>query len=230
MTRFLRLSLLLLATTTGCVYSQTVRLPLTPQREEQLARVVIDDARPAADSRKTWLVGNRRCIRVYGDKYIEPSKIEYLRSLLAERLAPATKLVVRIERYDTIERCELTSKFVQQAGWEAGVAVATKGVVLSGPAAKGPGDDFALQLVGSANGVPFRFRRVFDYSDLKVAGLPSGDAEFRARLERLFGEFVELLRRPGAGAMTPESEIVDPRLLDAAPVRAAEAAPTPDPE
>jgi hypothetical protein len=201
--------LLLGATTVGCAYSQTMRLPANRPSAAALERVVIEDARPAADKETSVITAGGTCARVYGDKFIEPSKVEYLRGLLAERLAPTAPLVIRLERFDTIERCELYMRRFQQNA----IANAGGGRVRL---ATGPGDDFTLQMVGTANGVPFRFRRTFDYSDLGARGMPSDHPKYQARVERLFGNFAEALSRSGVNHWVPASAIVDPRAVPAA--------------
>jgi hypothetical protein len=198
MTRLLDLAaplLLLAATASGCAYSHagSIRLPVSPQSRRALAQVVIEDARRPED-KETYVMGGK-CVRAYGDDFIEPSKVEYLRALLAERLAPQTTLLIKLERFDTIERCQQPSELTGQVALTGARPRAAKGRAPAPPSTDS-GEDFTLLLTGSANGVPFRFRRVFDYSDLHYFDFPADSAEYRARIARLFGEFAEALRKP----------------------------------
>ena len=190
--RVVALSWLVGANLVGCAYWQSIRLPVNAVADEALARVVVEDARPPEDDRKTHMGGAGKCARIYGDGFIEPSKIEYLRSNLAERLPPTSKVVIRLERFDSIEHCELTVRRIKRSAQAAAVAGATHGVVVSmGATPTGSGDEFELHIAGTANGVPFQFHRSFDYSDVRFLNFPSDNEEYRARIGKLFAAFFD---------------------------------------
>jgi hypothetical protein len=117
-----RLLLLAAAASVGCaLHFQSIRLPVSRQSEAMLSRVVIEDVRRPED-KDTFIMGEGRCGRAYGEDFIEPSKVEYLRSFIAERLAPTKKLVIRLERFDTVERCDLGSRQSRRAPQSGGIA------------------------------------------------------------------------------------------------------------
>lgn len=185
--------LLFAAATTGCAFRQSVRLDLDPIGEDLVSRIIIEDARDA-EARSTRLEGEfGHCARIYGDRFIEPSKLVFLRTLLAERLTPSFQLVVRLERFDTIEHCNRS----QRTAVRGAVSGALRGVWF--PEDKEGGDDFELRIEGAANGVPFRFSRRFEYNDIGFLNFPSESPEYRRRIGDLFAAFAVELKKVVTG-------------------------------
>jgi hypothetical protein len=208
------LAVLLLVIGGACAYTQPVHLPVSRQSETTLARVQLEDARPSERKRQFVVYGEKRCVVAAGDDFIEPSKLEYLRSLLAERLAPAQPIRIRIERFDTIERCEKTLAKTPRSAPHGELAAAGEGRGRAASGEQPSGDDFTLQLAGSLDGRPFQFRRSFDYGDLDFSGSPGSNARYRARIQQLFAEFVQELRELGIRSQqAPPVEFIDPRSL-----------------
>lgn len=217
--------LLLAAALSSCAYSQKMRLRQTQPAAEAAALVAIEDAR-AAEEKGTRITTEGGCLRSYGDAFVEPSKVEYLRGLLAERLAPTAKLAIRVERFDTLDHCEASSERARRHAMQ-GALFGVLGVLIaqavdSGKAEASVADSFELHLAGAANGRPFTFRRTFEYSGFVSEQFPAENEEFRRRVDGLFHEFAtELGRTLGAGAPAPDPS--------AAPVLRAAPATTPGP-
>jgi hypothetical protein len=108
--------LLCAAGATSCAYRQKVKLAERAPPEEVLARVVVEDRRPAEEKETRLDTTDGHCARTYGDGFIEPTKVEYLRRLLAERLAPASPVVLRLDRFETIEGCNRSQQRAKRAG------------------------------------------------------------------------------------------------------------------
>jgi len=156
------------------------------------SHIDIADLRPEAE-RQTHTGKTFSCQRWYGDDTFVPSKLEYLKHLLAARLPRGDWLHLRIQRFDIIEHCEDTAA-------KSGAAGATGASYASGNptvyVAKGipGGDRVVVHIVGnSPGGGSFDVSRTFDYSDLrwKFTELPAANAEYRARLRKALAEIAD---------------------------------------
>lgn len=131
---------------------------------------------------------------LYSSCYV-PSKIEYLRQLLAWR-APADAAVnVPLRRFDTIEFCENTANRAGAAA-AAGASGATGSPVYI-PAQSVPGGDSVLvRLTGEVNGLPFDLSRRFDYEDLPyntLTEMPAANPTYRERMTNALDEIADEL-------------------------------------
>jgi hypothetical protein len=183
----------------GCgTTMNTVRVPLHEGSQPLTADtsgIHISDLRPEAE-RKTHGGKTFSCQRWYGDDTFIPTKLEYLKHLLAAQLPPGETLRVDVERFDIIEYCEDTAA-------KAGAAAATGASYGSGHptvyVSNGvPGGDSVLVRVAGRFGAdPFDTSRRFDYSDLrwKFMEMPSANAEYRDRLRKALGEIADEIRR-----------------------------------
>lgn len=189
---------LIAAALDGCGTTMNkVRVPLNegPQLlTADTSGIDISDLRPEAE-RETHTGKAFSCQRWYGDDTFIPSKLEYLKHLLAARLSPGETLRVDVERFDIIEYCEDTAA-------KAGAAAATGASYGAGNptvyVSRGvPGGDSVLvRVVGRLGADPFDISRRFDYSDLrwKFMEMPAANAEYRARLRKALGEIADDIR------------------------------------
>lgn len=206
----------------GCITSAHMRLPVAPSDPSVLAKIVVEDVRPLED-RESARSTRPKCRRIYGDGFLEPTKVEFLRELIAERLsgrfAGSDKVALRLERFDTVERCDGALNRYRVGGWrQAGAGKGAIGKALGDAIARSVEDpdvidEFALQLVGSLDGVPFVYRGVFEYQDLKIpiGARPTGNPVFRERVARLVDQFASLLAKGDPSWNSPEVDIVDVR-------------------
>jgi len=210
--RTANLIVMLAVVLSGCGTTiNTLRVPLDEGSQPLTAdtsRVDIRDLRPEAE-RVTHTGKAFTCQRWYGDDTFRPSKLEYLKQLLAARLPPGETLHVVVERFDTIEFCEDTAD-------RAGAAAATGASYGAGNptvyVANGVpgGDRVEVRVVGEVRTTdPFDITRRFDYSDLrwKFMELPAANEEYRNRLRKaldeIADEIVSLLR--ARSALSPDS-------------------------
>jgi hypothetical protein len=163
-----------------------VKIPLSPPHATvaaDAANVTIDDRRPGFE-RSTHTGRNRfACERWYGDATFEPSKLAALEQLVAERVPPDKQVVLRLDRFDTIEYC---ANSASRAGAAAayGASSASGSAVYVPPYTVAGGDSVHLRLTGEINGMPFDVARVFDYDGLphKAFGMPSSGGRYRELL------------------------------------------------
>lgn len=190
------LILLIAAALGGCgttIYS--LRVPLQEESRPlptDTSRIEIRDLR--ADTERQTHTGKMfDCQRFYGDETFTPTKLEYLKQLLAARLPPGETLSVDVERFDIVEHCEDTAN-------RAGAAAATgasygAGVPMVYVATGVPGGDrVEVRITGRVgNAEPFDLSRRFGYSDLswKFSDLPAANPEYRARLRKALGEIAD---------------------------------------
>jgi len=127
--------------------------------------------------------------------------------------APIRRSVIQS---DTVEHCAGSTKKAKRDAMSGGLAGALGGALgaaiasswSAGSLPSAVHDKFELQVVGSANGLPFRFQEAFDYSDISFSGFPSESAVYRRRIERLFYALVDRLKEtmggsPPAGPSAP---------------------------
>jgi hypothetical protein len=188
-----KLVVLIAAALGGCGTTyNTVRVPLHEGSQPLVtptSAVEITDLRPE-EERITHLGRRFSCQRWYGDETFQPSKLEYLKHLLAKQLPPGETLQLSVEQFDIIEFCEDTAS-------QAAAAAATGASYGSGNpmvyvATRVPGGDrVEVHVAGKVGGTtPFRLSRQFDYSDLhtKFAQMPAANEEYRNRLRNALGE------------------------------------------
>jgi hypothetical protein len=177
-----------------------VRIPLgngAPQLRASSAVIVIDDQRPASAREVHTGGGLGRCERWYGDDSYRPTKIEYLRLLLAERAPADAAINLRLQRFDTVEFCDNTAS-------RAGAAAATGasgalGSPVYTPAQRIPGGDSVLiRMSGEINGAPFDLTRRFDYEDLPyntLTEMPAANPQYRERMTNAMNSIADELAR-----------------------------------
>lgn len=157
------------------------------------AQVRIDDRRPQSQRVVHTGGGLLRCERWYGDDTYAPPKPELLAKLLAARAGGA--LLVKLERFDTVEYCENTAR--QGAAAAAyGAAAGAGGTPIYTPAAHVPlGDSVLVRLAGEVNGRAFDVRRQFDYSDLRwrLTEMPAANPQYRERLSEALGQLADAI-------------------------------------
>jgi len=157
-----------------------------------VSHITIGDLRPEAE-RQTHTGKVFSCQRWYGDDTFIPSKLEYLRHLLAARLPRGDSLLVRIQRFDIIEHCEDTAAKAGAAGATGASYASGYPTVYASQGIPG-GDSVVVHVVGQMpGGGSFDVSRTFDYSDLKwkFTELPAANAEYRARLRKALAEIAD---------------------------------------
>lgn len=182
----------------GCTSIFTVRIPLgngTPPLRTALPVIAIDDQRPASAREVHTGGGLGRCERWYGDDSYVPTKIEYLRQLLAERAPADATMDVRLQRFDTIEFCDNTANRAGAAA--AAGASGALGTPVYIPAQSFPGGDSVLvRLAGEINGLPFDLSRRFDHEGLAYNALtemPAANPTYRERMTNALNEIANEL-------------------------------------
>jgi len=174
---------------TGCAYNQSINI-LEPHESLLTAPALkIIDRRTKAD-RETHLESDPNCLRRYGDGFIMPDKIAYIKHVIAKRIGNAP-MTVTLDRFDTIEYCDRSSR---RAGVAAMAGVATVVTALTFkeveiwsyehlPSNEG-GDRFFIRLSGELDGRRFDVIRGFDYGDLPFTNFPSENDQYTTRIAR----------------------------------------------
>lgn len=174
----------------GCAYSQNISLLDESEVLYSNDSVIIIDNRDGS-SKKTKLNPNPICSRWYGDQFIQPSKLEYLKHALNKSKNQSLNLSLQLDIFDTIEYCGYsTSK---------GIAIATEAAVFANTGVQSyypipeytGGDFFRLRIAGQVNGTAFLYTGEFDYSDLKYISFPSENKEYSKRINNLFQDSVQ---------------------------------------
>jgi len=145
--------------------------------------VTIEDARDE-DARRTHVGGGlSRCERWYGDNAYQPPKLVYLDHLIAARVPASTTVKIRLDAFDTLERCDNFSNR-STAGLIPGLA----------PRPISGGDSVNVHVVGEINGVPFNASRSFPYDGLpykELTQMPSANPTYRELMHRLMDEIAD---------------------------------------
>jgi hypothetical protein len=176
------------ASLTGCttgIYG--VKMPLNSAAPEAVyadaPHVSIEDTRNA-EARRTHVGGGlSRCERWYGDDAFQPPKLVYLDHLIATRVPASTTVNIRLDVFDTLERCD---NFSNQS--TAGLIPGYVPKPIPG------GDSMNVHVAGEINGVPFNASRGFDYSGLPYKGLtqmPSDNPTYRELMHKLMDEIAD---------------------------------------
>jgi hypothetical protein len=155
--------------------------------------VAIEDLREPAErsthlGREIW-----SCERWFGDETFEPSRIDYLETLIAVRIPLDTAVELRLHRFDVVEYCEHTGQpSVAAAARNAGA----KGLPDFNDGAV-MGDTVRLRLAGAINGVPFDVTGGFDYGNLPYTSPspPSSHAMYRLLLRAELGRMADQIVR-----------------------------------
>jgi hypothetical protein len=186
---------------TGCttgIYG--VKVPLNDKPDAVYAdasHVTIEDTR-AAEARRTHVGGGlSRCERWYGDDAYQPPKLVYLDHLIAARVPASTPVKIRLDVFDTLERCDNFSNR-STAGLIPGVV----------PKPIPGGDSVNVQVAGEINGVPFNASRSFDYSSLpykELTQMPSDNPTYRELMHKLMDEIADEIvgKLPPASTSSP---------------------------
>lgn len=174
---------LLAGCTTG-IYG--VKVPLNDKPDavySDASHVTIEDTRDA-EARRTHVGGGlSRCERWYGDDAYQPPKLVYLDHLIASRVPASMPVRIRLDVFDTLERCDNFSNR-STAGLIPGYV----------PKPIPGGDSVNVHLAGEINGVPFNASRGFDYEGLAYNGLtqmPSDNPAYRERMHQLMDEIAD---------------------------------------
>ena len=174
---------LLAGCTTG-IYG--VKMPLNDKPDvvyTDAPHVTIEDTRDAEERRTHVGGGLSKCMRFYGDNAFLPPKLVYLDHLIAARVPASTPVSIRVDVFETLERCDNFSNR-STAGLIPGYV----------PKHIDGGDSMNVQLAGEINGVPFNATRGFDYSGLPYNGLtqmPSDNPTYRALMQKLMNEIAD---------------------------------------
>jgi len=197
--RAAHLTVLIAAALAGCgttIY--TLRVPLDERAPSSITRapgVEITDLRPHPE-RVTHTGKTFSCQRWYGDETFVPSKLEYLKQLLSERLAPGETLQVSVERFDVIESCEDTaSKAGAAAATGAGYGAGSPTVYV--PSGVPGGDNVVVRVAGTFDEAhAFDVSRRFVYSDIrwKFTEMPAETPQYRDRLRHALSEIADEIR------------------------------------
>lgn len=171
----------------GCAYYQKVTLLEESEGIKNLSNIEIVDNRDA-NSRKTHVEINPFCARWYGDEFIAPSKIEYLKHELSTVYDKSSKLKLVIDIYDTVEYCVDAAARSSALASAAAVSAVTSSSVSYGVSGDTGGDYFRLNIVGQANGHDLYYAGEFEYYDLSYVNFPSENKEYRNRIKALFEE------------------------------------------
>ena len=173
---------------TGCttgIYG--VKMPLNPATPEAIytdaPHITIEDTRDA-EARRTHVGGGlSRCERWYGDNAFLPPKLVYLDHLIAARVPASTPVKIRLDVFDTLERCDNYSNRST-----AGLIPGYVQKPIEG------GDSMNVHLAGEINGVPFNASRGFDYSGLpykEFTQMPSDNPTYRELMHKLMEEIAD---------------------------------------
>lgn len=170
----------------GCVFQQKVTLP-EPSAAAPSAGVVVQVVDVRDSSQKaTHLSTHPHCIRSYGDDFIAPSKIDYLKRVIESRAAPQSHMNVVIERFETLEYCDATaSKIVPPSVIKDLLDYMASSEHLSA------GNIFVLRVAGKINGTPFDVSKGFEYNDVKYLNFPSESPEYQRRISQALQRAVD---------------------------------------
>lgn len=172
---------------TGCttgIYG--VKMPLNSAAPDAVyadaPHIAIEDTRDA-ETRRTHVGGGlSRCERWYGDDAFQPPKLVYLDHLIAARVPASTPVNIRLDAFDTLERCDNFSNR------------STSGLIPGYvPKPIDGGDSMNVHVAGEINGVPFNASRGFDYSGLpyKFSQMPSDNPTYRELMHKLMNEIAD---------------------------------------
>src|SRR5882672_3675788 len=153
----------------GCVYGQKLELLEPGATLANPPGIVVEDLRDKSTLKSN--MNNYPCWRAYGDTFIAPSKIAYLKHLLGTGSSPATQLQLKLTRFETVEHCEATAARTHEIATAVVVATTTGTPQTYKLLPNAPGDDFVLRIAGEVNGKPFDVTRGFDYSKIAFFNL-----------------------------------------------------------
>lgn len=178
-------TLLVTGCTTG-IYG--VKMPLDVSNPEAVyadaLHVTIEDTREKADRLTHTGGGLSRCERWYGDESFKPPKLIYLDHLIAARVPASTPVKIRLDGFDTLERCDNFSNR-STAGLIPGYV----------PKPVPHGDSMNVQVSGEINGVPFSASGGFDYEGLPYgfSQMPSDNPTYRELMHKLMNEIADAI-------------------------------------
>jgi len=177
-------SALLLAGCTTGIYG--VKIPFNAGNPEAVytdaPHVTIEDTRHKWDLATQTGGGLSRCERWYGDDAYQPPKLVYLDHLIAARVPASTPVNIRLDVFDTLERCD---NFANRSS-----AVLIPGYV---PKPIPGGDSVNVKVAGEINGEPFNASRGFEYDGLpyKFSEMPSDNPTYRELMHKLMNEIAD---------------------------------------
>ena len=174
----------------GCAPSiYRLRIPMSDGVSAPVAkaerRVVVEDARSAAERRPHRGRNIMSCERWFGDDTIVPSKMQFLAGEISHLTRSDMQVHVRVTRFDIVEYCEFVP-----VGEGTGATRAVAGSNAGVHGAPTTGDTVVMRLAGDVNGTPFDLESRFDYGLMyRFPNPPSSSPEylgqFRGRLEQL---------------------------------------------
>ena len=195
-------ALLAAGCTTG-IYG--VKIPLNASNPEAVyadaAHVTIVDTRDKTDRVTHTGGGLSRCERWYGDDSYQPPKLIYLDHLIAARVPASTPVRIRLDVFDTLERCDNFSNR------------STAGLIPGHVYRPIPhGDSVNVQVAGEINGVAFDVSRRFDYDGLpykELTQMPSDNPTYRERMQKLMDEIADeiVAKLPPASTPSPAASV-----------------------
>lgn len=175
----------------GCASNQRVKLA-GPDPNGQLNPVTVVDRREQA-AKNFHSEGQPHCLRSYGDRFIDPSTFQYLRTFIVAKASPHPPTLIEITRLETVEYCDGAVKRTRGIGLSAVTAGVTGGKVILPAFTPNDvsGDRFVLHITGAVDKQPFEVTKQFGYDDLKYSNFPSENPEYLARIRSTFAAAVE---------------------------------------
>ena len=190
--RLRHLIVLSLAMLAGCAYSQKVSLLEPGAKLTSPSGIVVLDMRDKA-TLKTNLNVNPPCAREYGDEFIAPTKIAYLKHLLGSGGGAEVQMQLKLTRFDTVEYCEASSARSTEVARAAATMSVTGRTQYYRLLPDAKGDVFIVRIAGEVNGKPFDVSRGFDYSNLSFVSFPSENPEYQSRVKGALREAADVI-------------------------------------
>ncbi len=186
--------IVLISFISACAYSQKVTLMDKGELGADINNISIIDNR-AEESKTTYFGEFPTCSRWYGDDFIAPTKLSYLKNRIASDSESNQTFEIKINTYETVEYCDDSAKQAAAIATAAAVASVSSGPVTYRIPGLAAGDFFRLKLTGTVNGKAFDYTGEFVYSDLKFLNFPSENKEYTTRIKKLFDEGISYILR-----------------------------------
>lgn len=174
----------------GCAYTNKVSLIKDVDIEHYVSNVTITDMR--TEDEKSLQIKDAN--RWYGDNYIEPNKLDYLKYVVSSKIKTNAPIFLKIKKYDTIEfnpgSSEKIMNLIGPAAILGPVGVIASAAATSDVGSGNKGDQVVLRLEGDINNKPFSILKSFTYSDLGYMNFPVENEQYAVRLKAIIDEAV----------------------------------------
>lgn len=174
----------------GCAYTNKVSLVKDVDIENYVSTVTIIDTR-TDDEKSTRMEPGARW---YGDHFIEPNKLDYLKYVVSSKIKSNTPVFLKIKKYDTVEYIpgayQKTMENLGPAAILGPVGVLAYSASKADVGSGNKGDQVVLRLEGDINNKPFSVLKMFSYSDLGYMNFPVENEQYSVRLKALMDEAV----------------------------------------